>query len=731
MRFLLILLCLAGLAGTALHAVTMGTGVDRFAGAPQIEARVDARMTEVVTPLAPRPLDVSTDGRNVRLRGAVETDAERQAILAAARDVPLLGRLTDDLTVLPTAAPFTFTAEKTADGSLALTGHVPDRATEDALLAQARTIAGTGTVSADLTIAAGAPKGDWANVAKSGLDALGLLNVGTLALSDETVLLNGESPDPGTTEMVAGLADTAPSGDWTLDIAGAAPPGGFAFTATRADDGTVALTGHAPDEATRQAWAQLAADTTGAQVSNMLELASGMPEQGFPERVAQALQALAITRTGTIAVSEGGTALQGQVDADSDNAAVMALVDDTWRVDLEVLNPTPEGNVTLTLDDDGRVAVTGMLPEGVAAEGFYQLAPGIDLSGLDRSQTGKAADWTPALKGLEIVLPRFERAQVGLHGQRLSVAGTLRRGFSASGSEAALKTVLDRDWKLDLALIEAAPLAEVMLSKRGQDISLSGVLPNGMTPQEALTLMGNSAGGDGLTSGGDGDPDAWKAGLKGLGQGIGLFRDLTAQVSNGAVEIDGTLDSGYSANDTQEWLSARMGDAWNVGLTAEETRPGEGDRRVSLETGETENFRRGYWLPDVDFPVSSERCKQEIDGVLTQQQIQFVTGSAEIDRSGRALLNRLAAVAVRCLNSSVLTLEIQGHTDSRGDEAINQRLSEARATAVVDAMIDRGVRADAMTAKGFGESRPIATNNTSEGRAQNRRIDFSWSETEG
>ena len=65
-----------------------------------------------------------------------------------------------------------------------------------------------------------------------------------------------------------------------------------------------------------------------------------------------------------------------------------------------------------------------------------------------------------------------------------------------------------------------------------------------------------------------------------------------------------------------------------------------------------------------------------------------------------------------------------GHTDSRGSDSVNLRISQARADAVVTALLQRGVASDLLVAKGYGEDAPIADNATEEGRARNRRIEF-------
>ena len=67
---------------------------------------------------------------------------------------------------------------------------------------------------------------------------------------------------------------------------------------------------------------------------------------------------------------------------------------------------------------------------------------------------------------------------------------------------------------------------------------------------------------------------------------------------------------------------------------------------------------------------------------------------------------------------------IEGHTDSRGDKALNKRLSLSRANAVKDYLVLYGVPIQRLKAVGFGESKPIADNKSAKGRAKNRRIEF-------
>ncbi len=69
-------------------------------------------------------------------------------------------------------------------------------------------------------------------------------------------------------------------------------------------------------------------------------------------------------------------------------------------------------------------------------------------------------------------------------------------------------------------------------------------------------------------------------------------------------------------------------------------------------------------------------------------------------------------------------VEIQGHTDSIGTDAYNEKLGMRRATAVKNYLVDKGVNGDNLTTVSFGESNPVADNGTKEGRAMNRRVEF-------
>ncbi len=139
--------------------------------------------------------------------------------------------------------------------------------------------------------------------------------------------------------------------------------------------------------------------------------------------------------------------------------------------------------------------------------------------------------------------------------------------------------------------------------------------------------------------------------------------------------------------------------------------------------------------PDSDgdgVPDSRDRCPGTAPGVqvdvhgcpeilLTLTGVNFKFDSSEIESNSEEILNQ----AVAALNSAAaVDIRIEGHTDSTGSDAYNQKLSQRRAAAVQAYLVQHGIPAARLSTEGKGESQPVAPNTTAEGRYQNRRVDF-------
>ena len=128
----------------------------------------------------------------------------------------------------------------------------------------------------------------------------------------------------------------------------------------------------------------------------------------------------------------------------------------------------------------------------------------------------------------------------------------------------------------------------------------------------------------------------------------------------------------------------------------------------------------------------AEQIKNEVPGAKVERvgegivvefndKILFGFDKSDLSASAEGNLNKLADVLK---NNPDTYIEVQGHTDAKGSDTYNMTLSQKRATAVANYLIKRGVSASRVTTKGYGKTAPVATNDTEEGRAQNRRVNF-------
>jgi OOP family OmpA-OmpF porin len=121
--------------------------------------------------------------------------------------------------------------------------------------------------------------------------------------------------------------------------------------------------------------------------------------------------------------------------------------------------------------------------------------------------------------------------------------------------------------------------------------------------------------------------------------------------------------------------------------------------------------------PTLDAPA----CQQEIRALLAGGKLVFETAQSQLDDSSLAFLDRLVVTLRRC---PAIEADIEGHTDNSGDAASNLDLSQRRAQALLERFQGAGLPVERFRAVGYGETRPLASNESYEGRARNRRIDI-------
>jgi outer membrane protein OmpA-like peptidoglycan-associated protein len=123
-------------------------------------------------------------------------------------------------------------------------------------------------------------------------------------------------------------------------------------------------------------------------------------------------------------------------------------------------------------------------------------------------------------------------------------------------------------------------------------------------------------------------------------------------------------------------------------------------------------------------PINLEGCK--VGDTIVLRGVNFEFDKATLTVNAKTLLDQ---VADALLARPDIKVEIDGHTDSKGSDAYNQKLSQRRAESVKQYLVGRGIDAGRMTTQGFGESKPVADNSTAEGRELNRRVELKITES--
>ncbi|MCP2264185.1 OmpA family protein [Promicromonospora thailandica] len=224
-----------------------------------------------------------------------------------------------------------------------------------------------------------------------------------------------------------------------------------------------------------------------------------------------------------------------------------------------------------------------------------------------------------------------------------------------------------------------------------------------------------------VTAGSDGDALA----AADVVSGVTGIRTAVAYGPSGLVEADGgagASDESLSAEDEAE-ATAEPEPTADAEPTGEPEDSRSGDTTDAEETaadGETDATEPPSDDEPKRKPTRTERKAAQED-LVEIPNITFVTDSARLTKDGRRVVREAAEVLEE---HPEVEVRIEGHTDSLGTEKHNQRLSERRAQAVLDRLVELGVDPDRLTSKGYGESEPLVVPTTYADLEKNRRVEF-------
>jgi len=460
-----------------------------------------------------------------------------------------------------------------------------------------------------------------------------------------------------------------------------------------------------------------------AAISDMLQTADHAVPQGWVPALRFALSALTRFEVGRISVTSGRIEVEALVDSDDDRRAL----------ETALRSDAPVGSV---------LALNLVAPRPVVSPFLFRLdrqADGVFRVGACNADSEQAADSiaqalrTAGYQGrsncqlaLGAPSPRWAEAVVrGIAALRqvgpgslvisdASVSLTVPHDAPQSSFDAAVGRLqsqlppafvmtAQRDEAPDDQAGQGAGPAQLraVLAEDGR-ITITGQLPNERI-RDAVTAFARA-----------------RFGTESTEMGVRLVSDLptgwavrvltgieaVSELHHGAVTVlANRLEvSGRSGNpDVIEQVTAVVLDALGT------------DAALSLDVQYDEA------LDPVAQAPTPDRCEERIDTILAQDKITFDPGSTEINAASGAIIDRIAEVLQEC---GELPFEVAGYTDSQGREESNAALSQARAAAVINALLARRVLVSGLRAVGYGEADPIADNETEEGREANRRIEF-------
>lgn len=486
-------------------------------------------------------------------------------------------------------------------------------------------------------------------------------------------------------------------------------------------NGKIILNGFAPNKKVKQEIEELAKTKTGIPVDNQLKLARGAPN-GLIDAVGMSLTAVSGLNEGQATISDRAVSLSGAADTYEAYERTMAAVNqampegytlasETISKPYKVMSPYKMSMVRdgemITLNGHApseevrgaiAVAIKHYNPEAKIANNL-ELASGVP-EGMDWNRLGEYAAQQMSL---------MPKGTISATNRDLLISGDVSDGqtktkiIDSFPQVQALGIAKIEEEILDLSAKTPAskPVPGWYIAKDSTHITVGGAVPDEKTANANFELVSQAFPSNSVVIFNQ-EIDAKAPSAFASSTRAAIL--IASRLEQGKVELDG--DRVVVQGSAYHQKSAD-----NIKSAIAKLLPQGTQSQIDIAVKDPAQIEK----------VPADQCQNILNNILKFGTIRFPSGKSDIESSSFGLLDQLAYTTMRCPDSRV---RISGHTDSSGSAQTNKTISEARAGAVRQYLLDSGISGNRIDAVGYGPDKPIASNDTEEGRAKNRRIEF-------
>ena len=668
------------------------------------------------------------------IEGVLEVD--NQLIVKIAEPVAPIVKKAPIASVVVAPVAYKISVTKDKLKKVTLIGDVPSIEIHNELVAKAKTLFGDENVIDKLTELKGNPTA-WKESITLGLDRLAEVDYGHFNIDDKDFNFEGQIADKEKKIAILKNLNTNLNSHYAgtykitvpevkvAKVVKPVAPSPYTISVIKGESNQITLSGYVANSEVHQELLTEATNLVGIEnVIDTLKEIEGSPE-GWKESARHGLAKLADVDYGRFNMSDTNFHFEGYIGTEEKKALLLSHLEEnlssdyegTYNIEsakikvaetLEAAVPSPY-TISVIKGHSNQITLSGYVPNTEVHNQISTQAN--DLLGADnvidllKEIDGSPEEWSESVthglaKLADVDYGRFNMSDTNFHFEGY-VGTEEEKALLLTKLADKLSSNYDGTYEIEAPkVIIPSPYTIMAIKDKNntKQITLTGYVANADMHNELVShatgLFGDGNVIDELQEI-KGSPEAWKeSSLLGL--------DKLSLVDYGQFDISDTNYNfrGYIGSE----------DAKALMLT-------------NLKSNLNSNYIGTY---DIEAPipepiVPSYSCQEHFESLLAKEKIHFEYDRAVIKKSSYGVLDKLVDIANQCPNAQI---EVEGHTDSDGSEKYNQNLSTKRANAVRTYLIGKNIQSSRLKAIGYGEVKPVATNTTSKGKEQNRRIEF-------